>query len=212
MKGKIEALLNGDPEAKQFFLEEIRRVALQSKMESLLRTRIGDDYPEEVLSALILKLFSMKEAILRKEEVNRSYIRKVIRSCLVDAVNKEAGVTIVSTNNPVKYDEEGRVREFEELFGHEENKDMEIEAKELFDEILSILSEKDIDTLCYYLNTKIYKREVKIKGMSKDALYKRWERLRKKIRKRLAYMPSEEEIRVFAERFLSEVCAKRGYK
>ncbi|MDQ7039149.1 MAG: hypothetical protein Q9N26_08175 [Aquificota bacterium] len=212
MREKIEALLSGNEEARRFFLEEIKKVALQSKVEHFLRTRLGDDYAEEVLSDLILKFIIMREVLLKKERITRSYVRKVIRSCLVDTVNREGKISTVSINNPVNPHEEGWVESFEDLLGKEEDKDLRIQAEELFDVIMSLLSEKDKDTLCYYLNTEIYDRNVEVKGMSKDALYKRWERLKKKIREKLTFVPTEEEFRIFAERFLSEVCAERGYK
>ncbi|QID32733.1 hypothetical protein [Pampinifervens florentissimum] len=52
---------------------------------------------------------------------------------------------------------------------------------------------------------------MELRDISKDNLYKRWERLRKGKLREILSDASAEEIRVVAERFLSEVCQKKGY-
>ncbi len=210
MKDKIVALLEGDLQAKEFFLREIKKVA--GEMEPLLKARLEDDYGEEILSDLLLKLLIMKDALLQKEKINRSYLHKVIRSCIIDRLSREGKLQTLSMDRPLWEDDEGEIRSFEEVFGVEENRDLKIEAGTLFDEIMSFLSEKDRDVLCYYLYKELYNKEVKVEGISKGALYKRWERLKAKINRKLSFVPTQEEFRLFAERFLSEVCTKRGFK
>ncbi len=214
MKDKLIAFAEGreDQRTRDFFMREIQKVAKSSNMEGFLKKRIGDDYAEEVLAELRLKVFMMKEELEKKGPIYKAYIRKIIRSCLVDRLNGSARLDTISTEKLLYENEEGKVLSFEEVYGAEEDKDLRIQTEELFSLMMKILSEKDMEVLCYYLHKELYSREIKLKGMTKANLYKRWERLKKKISQKLPYTPTEEEFREFTEKFLSEVCDKRGYK
>lgn len=214
MKDKLAGLIEGSKEAEGFFLKEIRKLVRSMEIEPLFKRRFGDDYAEEVLSDLRLKVFLMFNAgkIEDKDFISLSYVRKMIRSCVVDALNGEFKMKTVSMENLNYEGQEGEVVSFEENIAVEEDKDLSLEAESLFEAIMRILSDKDMDVLCYYLYKAMYSEEVVPEGTSKTNLYKRWERLKKKIAKELPYTPSEEEFREFAERYLSEVCDTRGYK
>jgi len=214
MKDKLIALAEGreDQRTRDFFMREIQRVAKSSNMEELLKRRIGDDYAKEVLAELRLKVFMMKEELEKKDLIHRAYVRKVIRSCLVDRLNGSARLDTVSAEELYLGNEEGKVLSFEEIYGSGEDKDLQIQAEDLLSFMMKILSERDIEVLCYYLYKELYSHEIRLRNMTKANLYKRWERLRKKISQKLPYTPTEDEFREFAEKFLSEVCDKRGYK
>jgi len=128
----------------------------------------------------------------------------------VDVLNSSRPPIEASTNDIKIKDEEGKVLNFEEVIP-ETRKDYSLEVENLFNIFMKVLSEKDIEVLCYYLYKEFYSREIQISGLSKSALYKRWERLKKKLVSELPYIPDEEEFREFAEKFLSEVCNKRGF-
>ena len=215
MKEVLKALAEGreDLRIRDFLLKEIRFVARQSKTEEVLRKRIGDDYAEEILSDLRLKALAMVRSgkLESKEFVSISYLRKMIRSCIVDALNGDVKLNLINVEVLNYEDEEGKVVSFEENIAVEEDKDLQIVSKDLFYEIVSKLSEKEKKVMCYYLYKSIYSKEIPIKGISKANLYKTWERLKKKIATNMPYIPSEEEFRKFVERFLSEVCEKEGY-
>ena len=215
MKDVLKALAEGreDPKVRNFLLKEIQTIARESEMEILLRKRLGDNYIEDILSDLRLKALIMLKSgkLEEKELVSVSYVRKMIRSCMVDALNGDSKLNPVSMEYLNFEDEEGNVTSFEESISVEEDKDMKIIAKDLFEEIVGKLTEKEKKVMCYYLYKSLYSREILLDGISKTNLYKSWERLKKKIASEISYVPSVEEFREFAERFLSEVYDKQGY-
>ena len=215
MKEMLIALAQGkeDLKTRNFLIKEIRAVARESNTESLLRKRIGDDYAEEILADFKLKVLLMLKSgkLEEKEFISTFYIRKMLRSCIVDALNGDPKLNLVNMEELNYQDEEGNVVSFEENVGIEEDKDLSITVGDLFSELVNKLSEKDKKVMCYYLYKSLYAKEIALDGLSKANLYKSWERLRKKLAEEMPYVPSEEEFREFAERFLSEVCDKEGY-
>ncbi len=215
MKEMLIALAQGreDLKARNFLIKEIRAVARESNTESLLKKRIGDDYAEEILADFKLKVLLMLKSgkLEEKEFISTFYIRKMLRSCIVDALNGDSKLNIVNMEDLNYQDEEGNVVSFEENIGVEEDKDLEINASDLFGTLVGKLSDKDKKVMCYYLFKSLYSEEIPLEGISKANLYKSWERLKKKLAEEMPYIPSEEEFREFAERFLSEVCDKEGY-
>ncbi|GAB6065983.1 hypothetical protein JCM9492_10750 [Aquifex pyrophilus] len=204
IKGKVFAFLEG--KEKEYFKELIKKEATKSGLEVFLRKKIGDDYVDEILSVLYLKLYLLKEELETRPRINHSYISRVIYTCMVDTLNGNSEEKVVFR------DEEGEVRDFEEVFGEEEDYELSPASEELFGAVSNKLKDKDIDVLCYYLYKELYSVEIKLEGMNKTTLYKRWERLKKKLAKLFPFKPTEEEFREFAEKYLSEVCEKRGYK
>lgn len=200
-----------DAETRKTLLKEIEKMARDLGLELRLRYRVGDDFKEEILEDFRFKLLMMKKEIEKGKVMTRNYLRKVIISCIVDRLNSEKNVSLLSMENLNFENERGNVVRFEESLAIEEDKDLAVEAEDLFRMLINSLDDKDKDTLCYYLYKKLYGKEIEV-GMSKSALYKRWERLRLKIVNSLPHKPSKEEFREFAERYLSEVCDKRGYK
>jgi len=215
MKDVLKAFAEGreDLRIRDFLVKEVRLVARQTKVEDLLKRRVGDDYEEEILSDLRLKALAMVRSgkLEDKEFVSISYLRKMIRSCIVDALNGDTKLNLINMEVLNYEDEEGKVVNFEENIAVEEDKDLKIVAEDLFCEIVSKLSEKEKKVMCYYLYKSIYSKEMPLEGISKANLYKTWERLKNKIATEMSYIPSEEEFREFVERFLSEVCEKEGY-
>ncbi len=204
VKDRILAFLEGSE--REYFKQLIRKEAVKSGLDTLLRKKIGDDYEDEILSVLYLKLYVMKEELKAKPKINHSYLSRVIYTCMVDTLNGNTEEKVILR------DEEGNVRDFEEVFGEERDYDINPSSEELFRAVKDKLKDKDVDVLCYYLYKELYSIEIKPEGMNKTTLYKRWERLKKKLAGLFPFVPTEEEFREFAEKYLSEVCEKRGYK
>ena len=215
MKEALKALAKGreDPQFRNFLLKEIQSVARENELEELLKKRLGDDYAEEILADFRLKVFLMVRSgkLEEKEYISKSYIRKMIRSCAIDILNGDSKLNFMSVEDLNYENDEGDVVSFEENISVEEDKDLQINAEDLFEEIVAKLSEKEKKVMCYYLYKSLYSKDIPLEGISKANLYKIWERLRKKIANEISYTPSKEEFREFAERFLSEVCDKEGY-
>jgi len=211
MKDKLVALTEGKDfeKLKNYFINIIKKIAREKNLEDFLRHRVGDDFAEEVFNAFLLKLKIMENPLKNKEEINTLYVNKVIYSCIVEVLNSSRPEIEIPAGDIKREGEEGNVLDFEEVIPtiHE---DYSIEAKDLFEIVMEIISEKDIEVLCYYLYKEFYSQEIQISGLSKSTLYKRWERLKKKLASELPYIPDEGEFREFAEKFLSEICNKRG--
>ena len=223
LKELLEGLVKGDEKVKPFFISQIRKIASQEQirkeasqesLEEFLKKRLGKDYHEEAFSELRLKVFLMyrKGSLGKKESINFSYLRKMIRSCLWDLYRRESKVDFISLESLSYENEEGKVISFEERFGKSVDKGLEIRVRELFEILLKVIPERDYDVFCYYLYKELYSKEVVLENLSKSNLYKRWERLKKKLARELPYEPTPEEFRQFCEKFLSEICNKRSYK
>ncbi|RLJ70683.1 hypothetical protein BCF55_0964 [Hydrogenivirga caldilitoris] len=213
MKELILSFLQGreDLKTRNFFIKEIRQLAVRSGLEEILRRRIGDDYAEEILSVLRFKLLKMSGSIAKKGFISTAYLRKVIYSCIIDTLNGEFSAQMLSMEELNYENQEGDVVSFEENIEVEEDKDLKINAQDLFGAIMNILKEEDIKVMCYYFCKELYSEEIELEGLTKTNLYKRWERLKKRLAQKLPYVPTKEEFREFAERFLSEVCESKGY-
>ncbi|ADC88640.1 hypothetical protein Thal_0002 [Thermocrinis albus DSM 14484] len=206
MKEKILALINGDLKTKSFFLNLIMKEARLTQRDIFLKKYLGENYEEEVFSQLILKLLSIKDALSKKEEINFHYVKKLIRSAIEETL-KLYSHRFVSLEKLTKETSDGKEIRYEELLGKDERLDINIEVNELVNAILSILSEKDMEVLCYYLEKELYGKSNIEPSMTKDALYKRWERLKTKIRKNV-YVPDETTLRYALEKILSDFCSK----
>jgi len=196
-------------ELREYYINLIKKMASQKGLDVFLRNRVGDDYAEEVFSLFLLKLKIMEKTIRQKENIVQSYVNKIIYTCIIDILNSFKKGEEISVRELSHENEEGEVLDFEDAIPVY-HKDYSIEAEDLLKIVMKIISEKDIEVLCYYLNKEFYSREIPI-SVNKTTLYKRWERLRKKLASELPYIPSEEEFRAFAEKFLSEVCEKKGF-
>ncbi len=206
-KGKI------DKNTENFLLSEIEKVAVSSEFENILKKKIGDDYAEEIFAELKFKIYIMfrKGNLENKEFLTKSYLRKIIRSCIVDVLEKENKISTLNLESFNYENEEGRIVSFEEKFGKDIDVSLSIDAEDVFKDILKIIPERDYDVLCYYLYKEYMSKEIVLDNMTKNNLYKRWERLKRKIANKLNYVPSHEEFKEFAHRFMSDICDKRGY-
>ncbi len=215
MKKLLTDLTKGkfDNNIKNFLISEIEKVAVSSELVELLKNKIGDDYAEEILAELTFKIYIMfrKGNLEKKDFINKSYLRRMIQSCIVDVLEKDKKISVINLESFNYKDEEGRIISFEEKFGTEIDNSLSIDVEYIFNTICETLTEKDYDVLCYYLYKEYLSKEIILDNMTKNNLYKRWERLKRKIVNKLDYVPSHEEFKEFAYRFMSDVCEKRGY-
>lgn len=182
----------------------IKNFVSSKGLDETIRRIVGDDYVEEVFSMFIIKLFENKELILSKEKVSFSYLTAIIRNAIMDIYRKRAmnyEISVQSLQNP---EEERNIEEI--IFVDNSPAYYPIEVEELFNKILELLDEKDKEALCYYIS-KGLGEEFEVKTLSKDALYKRWERLKKKLRENLEEINSE-LWKAFVDMYMSEVCNK----
>lgn len=182
----------------------IRNFVISKKLEKGIKRILGDDYVEEIYSLFILKLLKNKDLLLSKKSISFSYLISIVKNVIFDFYRKRAMNFEVSVQSLHYSYEEGNLEEV--IFKQEPPEYYPIEVYELFNKILKIFDEKDKETLCYYL-FKQFGEEFKVKSLSKDALYKRWERLKKKLRENFGEI-NLELWTAFVELYVSEVCKK----
>jgi len=201
------------PKEREFLKNTIAKFVRQTGKEESFKKRWGDDYVEELLSKLSVKVISQKDLIKEKTFVSWKYFLSIIRSCVIEFYQELRSLQefpYEEARNP-KTEENNRSVEETGIFAYEEKVEEKIEAEEFYEYMLNFLEEKDYPILCYYLCKEFQKDCKKPEGLSEANLYKRWERLKKKLRDRLTYEPSAEAMKYFIDKFLSEICKKLGY-
>jgi len=201
------------PKEREFLKNTIAKFVRQIGKEESFKKRWGDDYVEELLSKLSVKVISQKDLIKEKTFVSWKYFLSIIKSCVIEFYQELRSLQefpYEEAKNP-KTEENNRSVEETGIFAYEEKVEEKIEAEEFYEYMLNFLEEKDYPILCYYLCKEFQKDCKKPEGLSETNLYKRWERLKKKLRDRLTYEPSAEAMKYFIDKFLSEICKKLGY-
>ncbi|SHK15619.1 sigma-70 family RNA polymerase sigma factor [Thermocrinis minervae] len=208
-KDLISKLLGDDPKeykkAEVYLKNLIIRISRSSGMEETMRKFLGEDWVEDVASEIKYKILTKKAELLRKEELKISYIGIMIKNTLLDLYDKN----LLS----ISLDEQrAEVVDVQSLTPYYKGIDSQVELDQTYNLIVSSLSDREKMVLCYYLRKYLYGDVEELKGISKDNVYKTWERTKKKINKILEYRLSESELKMIVERLLSEVCNYRSYK
>jgi len=198
----IEKLLNNQVSSKEYqtFLNVLKRIFKQAlkvhfttNIEKLFHKYFGPDYLEVLASELIFKIVSKKESFLNLSFINKKYL-------LTTAIN----IIYLYLSSEFKLVEK-EVNLDDLSLTQEEGKEQEIKVEGLLSPkfvnfledsalnhlVLSLkekLTKRELETLCWYLD-KAYKQNPKELKAIADALYKRWERLKPKLRRIL-----EEEV------------------
>jgi hypothetical protein len=192
----IEKLFNNQISSKEYqtFLNVLKRIFKQalkvhftSNIEKLFHKYFGPDYLEVLASELIFKIVSKKESFLNLSFINEKYLLTTAINIIYFYLSSEFKLVEKEVN-------------LEDLsLTQEEDKEKEIRVEGLLPPVfvnfledsalnhlvLSLkekLTKKELETLCWYVN-KAYKQNPKEVKASADALYKRWERLKPKLKK-----------------------------
>ncbi|MCS7308317.1 MAG: hypothetical protein NZ526_07200 [Aquificaceae bacterium] len=201
-------LMGGKKEEE--YIRRLLKNLIKPNMEIALRKTINDDYQEELLHELRYRILLKKDYLESLEFVSLKYLKTIIKNLLVDTIQGER-LNLVSLQEKIFEEEEARSITYEEIIKDYREAFAQLEGNILFEELTSKLKEEDIPVLCYYFNKSLYGEEIEIKGISRDTLYKRWERLRKGMLREVLTKVTPEEFRNAVENFLSEICQKRGY-
>ncbi|WP_448588001.1 hypothetical protein [Thermocrinis sp.] len=180
-------------------------------LERLFQFRWGDDYQEELISILREKLIRHRKSIQEKEFIARGYVNSILYTAIVDFL-KEINTKEVSFSQLRGEEEEQKNwLENSKFFSYTEDKESFIEGEEIYKLILDIIKPSDYSILCYYLCKEASKNCRKPEGITETTLYKRWERIKKKIASSIPQTPSETAFRYFVNKFMSEICIKGGF-
>jgi hypothetical protein len=192
----IEKLLNNQISSKEYqtFLNVLKRIFQQAfkvhfttNIEKLFHKYFGPDYLEVLASEFIFKIVSKKESFLNLSFINEKYLLTTAINIIYFYLSSEFKLVEKEVN-------------LDDLsLTQEEDKEQEIKVEGLLPPVfvnfledsalnhlvLSLkekLTKKELETLCWYVN-KAYKQNPKEVKASADALYKRWERLKPKLKK-----------------------------
>jgi hypothetical protein len=158
---------------------------------------------QELESEVVLVLLERKEKLCREpERLSFSYLVLSVRNALVDKFFRSKKISSLlfseiseENGSPLKIKAEG----FSPL--------SLLNVREAFEKLKKELSEKEMEILCYYFHSVLYRKEEKpfLKNKSQDAKYKAWSRLRPKVKELLKnYDLTEKEIGLLGELLLSE--------
>lgn len=195
---------------EEIYVRKLLKSLISLSMEKLLRKRIGDDYEDEIISELRYRIIKNRDYWNSLEFINLKYLKSIIRNMLIDVMNG-VKVDVLSLQEDIFKEEDARPLTYEDIIQEDRDAFAQAEGNLLYKVMLESLKEEELLVLCYYFDKFLYGREIQLSGVSKDALYKRWERLRKGKLRNILQDVSPEEMRAFAEKFLSEVCRKIGY-
>uniref|UniRef100_A0A7V5XFB6 Uncharacterized protein n=1 Tax=Thermodesulfobacterium geofontis TaxID=1295609 RepID=A0A7V5XFB6_9BACT len=190
------------PEYKTF-LTNLKRIIKKAfdghfnrHIESLFAKYYGPDYLKALSHELLLKLIDKKNTILNHTFIHENYLISVVVNLIYYHLSSDFKTVEKETN-------------FEDLYlskDPEEEENLKLEEvlpKLTVDHLESLrllhiievlkqhLTPKEIETLCCYVLNYIYKQEAECK-VNKNVLYKRWERLKPKLRAILGYEIFEE--------------------
>ncbi len=158
---------------------------------------------QELVSEVALILLEKRKELCKKEVLELPFLAVVVRNRLYDKFFRKKEIGSINFSNL----EGGDERRFEERIAVSHKITSLLTVKEAVNLLKEKLSQREIEILCYYLHSVIYRKEENpfLAGKSQDAKYKAWSRLKPKIREILKdFYFSEEEMRLFSELFLSE--------
>ncbi|MCD6490554.1 MAG: hypothetical protein J7K20_07515 [Thermodesulfobacterium sp.] len=201
-------------------IKKVFRKIFGIDVEKSFKKYYGDDYLEDIFEELLLRLIQKKDIILNLDFISESYLFVMIQNIIYThlssnfkLIKKQRSITEVFSKN--EEDSVNKVSaEIPSTYFVDYLKNLKY--SELYEEFFKKLKEKDKEVLCYYLAKKLLKKELVIKNLTQQALYKRWERLKKKLYD--YYMPMAdkdlfEDLKIIFEKFLSDYCLKRySYK
>lgn len=204
----LEGFIQGGKKEEDYIRKLVKQ-AISPHMVKVFVNRIGDDYEEEIISELKYRLIKQSEIWKSRPYISIQYLRSIIKNLVIDILKGEK-TPLYSLQTKV-FEEEGKSITYEDILPDTRESFAEAESNLLFEKLIKSIDERDIPVLCYYFNKHLYDAEIELKGISRDNLYKRWERLRKGKLREVFMDATHDEFRVAVERFLSEICKSRGY-
>ncbi|QID32732.1 hypothetical protein [Pampinifervens florentissimum] len=125
------------------YMKKLIRSSLSQYMDALLRRKFGDDYEEEVLSELRLRLINNKDYLQRLEYINLHYLKTLIRNFLIDIINGER-IEVYSLQEQVFEEENAKPVLYEDILRDERNSFADAEGGTLFETLMKNLKDRVI--------------------------------------------------------------------
>lgn len=216
---------------KHFSPEEFKEVSLRLKriikkafniyfspqIEKNFQKYYGSNYLDDLTQEFILKLISNKNILEKKKFIHENYILSSARNliCYKLYIIKKSSEREINFADllpeDAPEDEENYIVE-ERIAQYVVDYLEDLKLQHIFSIIKENLNRKDLETLCWYIYKDIYQEKFPI-PVKVNTLYKRWERLKIKLKKILGEdlffgkIPAEK----LFERIKSEICEKLNY-
>ena len=205
---------------KKILIETIKSLFAKSNNYQIQKQLIriyGDDYISCLVQEYILMLLSNKRHFLKLEYISEKYLKICAKNLIIYLLTKKETAIckqvcfhelINQKNDLLESEEEVRI---EEIIASEVQMNYldRLCLESLVDVLKKRLTDKEIETLCAYLEKILYEK----KGLEKskrDVYYKRWERLKPKLQE--IFQDYLQELLTSKEEgislILSELCQK----
>jgi len=186
-------------------------------IEALFKKYYGDTYIEDLFQELILRFVKNKEFYFKLKFINERYLFRVIENLIYRHLStnfqqKKREFSLEDMLAGAEEDEEVIFQEVVGSYTYDYIKGLKL--YHWLNLLTSRLKEEDERLLCFYLYKNLKGVEFDL-GLKRNVIYKRWERLKKKLKNILGKDLDEddwEELKEFFELYMSEVCEKKYYK
>lgn len=177
------------------------------------RFHLGSYDYEDLKSEVVLFLLENRQKFKRANSLNFSYLVVATRNYFTDKfLRRKRIVASISLDRSLTEEEETPIEVPDE---GEIPPVVLLNIKEAFGLLKENLKESELETLCYYFHSVLYRKDDNpfLADKSQDAKYKAWSRLRPKISKLLLpFEFTEQEMKLLAEILLSECLQKKRLK
>ncbi|TCK06216.1 hypothetical protein [Phorcysia thermohydrogeniphila] len=165
---------------------------------------------EELESEVALVLLERKEKLCKElERISFAYLLLTVKNALIDKFFRSKNTLTVL------FSESSEESNFLSTLKAENFSPVSLlNVKEAIKKLKEVLSKGELETLCYYFHSVLYRKDENpfLSEKSQDAKYKAWSRLKPKVRELLKdYDLTEEEIRLLGELLLSEFLKKNRF-
>jgi len=162
---------------------------------------------EELESEVAIVLLERREKLCKElERISFSYLLLTVKNALIDkSYRSKNPLTVLFSESSEENDP------LLTLKAQNPSPVSLLNVKEAVKKLKETLPERELETLCYYFHSVLYRKDENpfLKGKSQDAKYKAWSRLKPKVKELLKdYHLTEEEIGLLGELLLSEFLKK----
>jgi len=225
LKPQIERLLQNQLSQKEWenlsktlkkLIKRVFNQAFTPQIEKLFAKYYGSDYLDDLSQEVIKRLLLYKETLLQHDSLNELYLMRMISNVIYfhlssefKLIEKEKNLEEFVAEDPEEGEE---INTFENISPIFVNFLSELKIQDLLVSLDEALNEKEKETLCLYL-LKLYEEAKGLNKKKMNLYYKRWERLKPKLKELLDFLEVEDqqEVSAFWERVLSDICKKGGY-
>ncbi|WP_022846639.1 hypothetical protein [Desulfurobacterium sp. TC5-1] len=175
---------------------------LTEKEKQIILKQYGECSFQVIRAEVSYILTEKKEIIEQKKEVNFSFLYTIVRNYFQDKFLKGRIQHILKEKSLPEFSGKSISRSvIAFLF-----------AEEMVEIVANHLSSKELETLCWMMFNKKYPSEENpfLSALSREAKYKRWNRLKPKLNSLFKEYGSlnEEEFVLFCELYMSKICKK----